>query len=236
MNMQTAHESANRSAASWSPSQAEEPQLQEKRRRKIAAAAYLRAEQRCFMGGDPVADWLAAEAEIDQQLAAQRREKEGELAAFEKMYNEVRRSLEDMRKNVSSDAIKDAIEKASAALWQAGEYTGETISKATEAVKKDLASTAAQLAPKWETFSGEAAGLFEAWRGRSTAFLGRAAQGTGDWLKEIGSRFEHHTYRAGEMTGASAFECTVCGERQVFSQPGRLPTCPKCQNSEFRRA
>ena len=31
----------------------------------IATAAYLRAEQRGLQGGDPVADWLEAETEID---------------------------------------------------------------------------------------------------------------------------------------------------------------------------
>ena len=32
---------------------------------QIADAAYYHAEHRGFKGGDPVADWLAAEAEID---------------------------------------------------------------------------------------------------------------------------------------------------------------------------
>ena len=41
----------------------------EERRRLIAGAAYHRAEQRSFQDGDPVADWLAAEAEIDKRLA-----------------------------------------------------------------------------------------------------------------------------------------------------------------------
>ena len=36
------------------------------RYRMIATAAYYRAEQRGFMGGDPVQDWLAAEAEISR--------------------------------------------------------------------------------------------------------------------------------------------------------------------------
>jgi hypothetical protein len=31
----------------------------------ISIAAYYRAAQRGFSGGDPMADWLAAEAEID---------------------------------------------------------------------------------------------------------------------------------------------------------------------------
>ncbi len=41
----------------------------DERRRMIAEAAYLRAQQRGFEGGDPVADWLVAEAEINERLA-----------------------------------------------------------------------------------------------------------------------------------------------------------------------
>jgi len=36
--------------------------------RLVAEAAYLRAERRGFVGGDPVDDWLAAEAEISTRL------------------------------------------------------------------------------------------------------------------------------------------------------------------------
>jgi hypothetical protein len=40
------------------------------RHRLIAEAAYLRAERRGFAPGGEVADWLAAEAEVDAMLAA----------------------------------------------------------------------------------------------------------------------------------------------------------------------
>lgn len=35
---------------------------------QVAVAAYFHAEHRGFNGGDPVADWLATEAEIDAAL------------------------------------------------------------------------------------------------------------------------------------------------------------------------
>jgi len=38
------------------------------RHEQVAVAAYFHAEHRGFNGGDPVADWLAAEAEIDAAL------------------------------------------------------------------------------------------------------------------------------------------------------------------------
>jgi phage-related minor tail protein len=203
----------------------------EERQRMIAAAAYLRAEQRGFVGGDPAADWLAAEAEVDQRLAAQKHER----AALQRMYEEVARALGEVREKVSAQALEDALQKASAVVREAGEYTGETVSKVTEAVKKELAVTAMRLAPKWEALSGEAAGLFEVWQDRSKAFLGRAATATGEWLQQLGGRLESQTYRAGEMSGAGTFECTQCGERQVLGEPGHLGECLKCQGSEFRR-
>lgn len=44
---------------------------EDERRRLIAEAAYLRAEARGFVGGDPTDDWLAAEHEVDARIAAQ---------------------------------------------------------------------------------------------------------------------------------------------------------------------
>ncbi len=40
----------------------------EERERLIAEAAYYRALQRGFSGGDAVDDWLAAEREVDERL------------------------------------------------------------------------------------------------------------------------------------------------------------------------
>ena len=41
----------------------------EQRREMIEEAAYFRAERRNFQGGDPVADWLSSENEVDELLS-----------------------------------------------------------------------------------------------------------------------------------------------------------------------
>jgi len=41
----------------------------ERRHEMIARAAYYRAERRHFQGGDPVADWLYCEKEVDALLS-----------------------------------------------------------------------------------------------------------------------------------------------------------------------
>ncbi|RPI64446.1 MAG: DUF2934 domain-containing protein [Lysobacterales bacterium] len=42
----------------------------EERRRMIAETAYFLAQERGFMGGDPVSDWIEAERRVDRQLSA----------------------------------------------------------------------------------------------------------------------------------------------------------------------
>jgi hypothetical protein len=41
----------------------------QQRQQMICEAAYFMAKNRGFMGGNPMDDWLAAEAEIDKQLS-----------------------------------------------------------------------------------------------------------------------------------------------------------------------
>ena len=53
---------ANKKKADYSPKLGDGAD----RYQMIATAAYYRAEHRGFSGGNPVDDWLAAEAEIDQ--------------------------------------------------------------------------------------------------------------------------------------------------------------------------
>jgi hypothetical protein len=47
-------------------------QTTQERQALIAKAAYFRAERRGFRAGHELEDWLAAEAEVDQQLAEAR--------------------------------------------------------------------------------------------------------------------------------------------------------------------
>ena len=58
--------------ASQKPETAQQVTPQE-RWHRIATAAYYRAEQRGFVGGNPAEDWSAAETEIDAQLAARKK-------------------------------------------------------------------------------------------------------------------------------------------------------------------
>ncbi|MGI9259428.1 MAG: ParA family protein [Gammaproteobacteria bacterium] len=59
------HPAAKRKQAAKEP-KSEEALSDEKRMELIAAAAYRRAEERGFQGGDPSLDWIEAEREVDE--------------------------------------------------------------------------------------------------------------------------------------------------------------------------
>jgi DNA repair exonuclease SbcCD ATPase subunit len=78
------------------------------REHRIAEAAYFRAERRGFVGGDPVADWIDAEHEIDAEL---RRQEHGRLLAeLESRLEAASKKLGALKKkatNVTAEARKE---------------------------------------------------------------------------------------------------------------------------------
>ena len=73
--------------------------------------------------------------------------KDQEVAAYEKLRQEVKRLLAEVRENVNAETVKQALDKASARMKEAGGYTAEVVSKASDALKKDLARTSERLGP-----------------------------------------------------------------------------------------
>lgn len=211
------------------------PMSAEERRKMIAEAAYYRAQERGFRGGDPVDDWLTAEAQIDRILPLPGQQKEEQLA-YEQLRAEVQKRFAALQGSVDAQAIQEAIERGAAQVKKVGGYAIETINKVAEALKKDMAGTATLMGPRWEAFSDRSANVFSIWRDRGTDFLSRAAVAVGEWLNETGRRLERPQYCAGEMVGIGRFECLRCGGILRLETAGHLAPCPACHHLEFRRA
>jgi hypothetical protein len=206
----------------------------EERERMIAEAAYFRAMQRGFSSGDPLDDWLGAEREISRLLPSPQQQKE-EVAAYERLRAAVGKLLAGVSGTVNADTVKQAFDKATEELRKTGEHTADTINKITVSVRKDMASAAQKMGPKWEVFTEKSADLFTVWRDRGSQFLAQASTAVGEWLQQAGDRLKQQTYRTGEMSAGGVLECTTCGERIALETTAHLPRCPKCKNMEFRR-
>ena len=202
----------------------------------IEETAYFLAERRGFAAGDPDEDWLEAEKEVDQRLGySNQNQREKELVAYQKMREEVMRTLAAVRDSITPDIIKQALEKGAKELKEIGGFTAGTITSATEAVKREIVTTAEMLGPKWETFSESTAHLFEVWRERGSEFLGQASGAVSAWIKQTRIKKKGAPRRAGEMAQPGTFECTSCGHPILLEKPDYLPACPNCNQGEFRQ-
>jgi hypothetical protein len=206
----------------------------EERRRLIEQAAYFRAQQRGFNGGDPREDWLAAEREINRMLPNPQQQKQ-ELAAYQKLRDGVGKILGEAKETLNAETIRQALAQAVAQLKQVGEHTADTIDKVAATVERDMVNAAQKIGTRWEAYSEKTADLFQVWRDRSKQFLTDATAALGDWLQQSSEKLRHQTYHSGEMAASGTLECTACGERFVLETPSHLPACSKCRKTEFRR-
>jgi len=104
------------------------------RQQRIEEAAYLRAERRGFVGGDPVADWMDAEQQVDAELGR----------------HEHRRLLEELEAR-----LETATKKLKALKKKASSLTAEARKELDEDVQK-LAALRAALEKRFEKVSADA--------------------------------------------------------------------------------
>lgn len=170
----------------------------------------------------------------DTQGGTAQREKE--LDAYEKLRLEVKKVLGQALDAVSADNIKSTVESATKRLKEAGEYTGETVSKVSEALKKDLASSYQAMKPQAQALGETAGSLLEAWRDKGGKALAQAAKALGEWSSQFGGKLDAMLiYHAGDITHGGEFVCANCQHRLSVPKTGHLPPCPACLKTEFRR-
>lgn len=185
--------------------------------------------------------------------------KEEELATYEKLRRRVSKSLGELNEKINKETINQAVDKAIADLKEMGEHSKEAIAKAGEALKKDIASTTESVKPKidkvtapakeqfdnwldkggelWREIANEAEYFKELSRDKGAAFLLNITRGLNEWSQEMKDKLDTSLqYRSGEMTHGGEFTCISCEGKVHLKKPGRLPPCPKCSGSEFRRS
>ena len=188
----------------------------------------------------------------------QEQDTQEELAAYEKLRQSVSKTFGELNEKINKESISQAIDKATGELKEMGGHSMEAISKASAALKKDIASTTEHLKPKvdevtegakkqfdlwldkggalWHDIAREAEHIYELSRDKGGAFLVNVSRGLGEWSQQVGERLDDSLkYKTGEITHGGEFICTNCQGKIHLKQPGRLPPCPKCTKTEFRR-
>jgi predicted nucleic acid-binding Zn-ribbon protein len=127
----------------------------------IAETAYFRAERRGF-NGDPVADWIEAEAEVDAEI--RRLEREHVLERLEHAVATATKTLDGLKKKVSKmtaaaraeweedaeklKAQRDALRKKLTELRELGEAGGHKAKEQGEKLRDDIRELVERLGAK----------------------------------------------------------------------------------------
>ena len=207
---------------------------EDERRHMIEEAAYFRAQQRGFNGGDPMDDWLAAEREINRLLPSPQQQRQ-ELAAYQKLRAAVEQLLADTKDTLSAETIRAALNDARAQMRDVGEHTADNIEKAIVAIEKEMFGAAQRMGARLDNLSERTSDVFWVWRDRGSQFLGKAATAIGEWIQQVRGRMPEQTYRTGDIAASGTLECTACGGRVELTTVAHVPLCPNCRKSEFRR-
>jgi len=153
-----------------------------------------------------------------------------EVGFYEKLAARTAELLESGRRS-----LDEALKKAGDELTAAGEFSREQAEKIGGYVRRDLASLAGQ-AEKARDAVKKAADPARVAAGAQSV-LARILKGAAETLGELAARTEKQLeHRTGEVTSPGTLTCTSCGAEMRFTATVRIPPCPKCHQTLFRKS
>jgi len=150
-----------------------------------------------------------------------------DISFYEKLAERTAELLEEGRKT-----LDEALKKAKEELSKAGEFTSEQADRVAEWVRRDVregAGKATEAVRKAVEPQRVAAG--------AQSLLARILTGTADALSDLAKKAEQSVeFKTGEVTSAGTLTCKDCGAEMHMKQTARIPPCPKCHKTVFRKS
>ncbi len=150
-----------------------------------------------------------------------------DVGLYEKLAARTAELLEEGKKS-----LDEALKKAKDELAKAGEFSGEQMDKVASYVKRDVADQA----EKATEAVRKAVDPHRVAAGAQSIFA-RILNSAADALSDLAKKAEKATeFKTGEVTSAGTLTCRECGAEMHMKATGRIPPCPKCKKTEFRRS
>jgi hypothetical protein len=155
--------------------------------------------------------------------------------AYDRMLKHIHDAVAEARRE-TVPRVRELVETARDHIVALGELTREEAAKVAGYLERDLKDAAAYIAETGE-------GLREWWRfdlklmeDRMLDMFASVADQTSLQLREWAEQARQApAYRTGEITGPGTLVCEGCGEELTFVKAGRIPPCPKCGGTGFKR-
>jgi hypothetical protein len=173
--------------------------------------------------------WLIEALEGDETMNEDR-----EIKNYEKLAERAKQVFENSKKK-SGAWIDEALESAADQLEEAGEFTKQEGRHAMEFLRKDLEATRVDFD---QAAKATKAALDPSRAGAGFADLAsHLFDSLGDTFKTWAAKSEATlSFRTGQITGPGTLTCKACGTELHLDDPSRIPPCPKCHKTDYRKS
>jgi len=157
-----------------------------------------------------------------------------DISNFEKLASKTQELL-IASKDKSMEWLQMAVDASADQLEKAGDFTKEEGERAGRFLKRDLAATRVDFARAGESIS---TGLNPS--RISVGFIGLASHlfgSMGDVFQGWAAESEEAlAFTTGEVSGPGKLTCTDCGTELNLEKSSRVPPCPMCHKTDFRKS
>ncbi len=150
-----------------------------------------------------------------------------DVGLYEKLATRTAELLEEGKKT-----LDEALKKAKDELSKAGDFSSEQMDKVAAYVKRDVADNAekaTEAVKKAVDPQRVAAG--------AQSIFARILNSAADALSDLAEKAEKTVeFKTGEVTSSGTLTCKDCGAEMHMKTTGRIPPCPKCHKTTFRKS
>lgn len=157
------------------------------------------------------------------------------VTAYEAMLERIHEAA-DTAERKTVPWLREALANARERAVELEELTREEADKVSRYVERDLHEAASFLSDTGQEFRDWVSFDWRLMQSRMLDMFAGMADQTSQALRGFAEEARRASeYHSGEVTAPGTLECTVCGEQIRFDATGRIPNCPKCNATSFRR-
>lgn len=160
----------------------------------------------------------------------QKPEEHEDVSLYQKLADRAAEVFQEGRKS-----LDEALKKAGEELTSGGEYTREQAEKVGEFLRRDLGEVGKKARHARDSVIDAvephrvAAGV--------QSGLSKLLRSAADVLTEMAGKSEQVLeFKTGEVTSPGTLACKECGKEMHFKSTVKIPPCPNCHKTHFRKS
>jgi rubrerythrin len=158
------------------------------------------------------------------------------VEAYERMLKRIHDAIGQAERG-TVPAFRELLHKTRDNMVTLGELTREEANKVAEYLERDIKDAAHYIAETGEDIKSWWRFDLDLMEQRMLEVFSRVADQTSLQLRTWAEQARRASlYHSGEVAGPGTLVCDACGTEMHMPKTGRIPPCPQCQATSFRRA